>query len=94
MNLQGHPMGPPLIIHCSAGVGRSGTFMCTDICMHMLDDLQMVNVKSVVQLLRTQRAYAVQTPEQYLFCHTVILEYAKSLGLIPEEEDVSQLLSE
>ena len=90
---QGHPNGPPLVIHCSAGVGRSGTFMCADICMRMLDDIQLINIHSVVKLVRTQRAFAVQTTDQYLFCHMVMLEYAKRKGYLPADTKIPNLLT-
>ena len=90
---QGHPRGPPMVVHCSAGVGRSGTFICADICIYMLDDILKVNVQGTVRGIRTQRAYAVQTAEQYIFCHSVILEYAQRQGWIPKDIDLTKLLA-
>lgn len=82
-----------MIVHCSAGVGRSGTFICADICIYMLDDMGKVNVQGTVRGIRQQRAYAVQTGEQYVFCHSVILEYAQRQGLIPKDIDLIKLLA-
>lgn len=71
--------GPPLVIHCSAGIGRSGTFMALD---YSIDELRVkgrVNLQHCVRLLRQQRAFAIQTDEQYRFCYTTLLEYGKYL---------------
>lgn len=71
--------GPPVLVHCSAGVGRSGAFCAIDYCADEFRDLGKVNVQGAVRELRGQRAYAIQTEEQYVFCHRAVLEYAKSI---------------
>ena len=68
--------GPPMVIHCSAGIGRSGTFCSLDYC---IDELRMkgkVNIQQCVITLRQQRAFSIQTDEQYMFCYHTVLEYA------------------
>lgn len=72
------PYGPPIVVHCSAGVGRSGAFCTLDICIDELKDQCRVNLQGIVRRMRTERAYCVQTDEQYEFCYRTILEYAKS----------------
>lgn len=72
------PHGPPVLVHCSAGVGRSGAFCTLDVCIDELKDKNMVNLQGVVRRMRTERAYSVQTDEQYEFCYRTVLEYAKS----------------
>ena len=72
------PNGPPIVVHCSAGVGRSGTFCTLDYCIDELHDQKKVNVQRAVRKLRMQRAFAIQTDEQYAFCYRTVLEYAKS----------------
>lgn len=71
--------GPPLIIHCSAGIGRSGTFCALDYCIDELRVKGRVNIQHCVRQLRQQRAFAIQTDEQYLFCYHTVLEYGKYL---------------
>ncbi|XP_067936996.1 tyrosine-protein phosphatase non-receptor type 9-like [Watersipora subatra] len=93
-NWAGHPHGPPLIIHCSAGVGRSGTFMCVDICMRMLDEIQKTNIEEIVKALRTQRAFAVQTAKQFIFCHLAVLQYAINTGILPADTKLPDILSD
>ncbi len=71
------PHGPPILVHCSAGVGRSGAFCTLDICIDELKDKNRVNLQGVVRRMRMERAYSVQTDEQYEFCYRTVLEYAK-----------------
>uniref|UniRef100_A0A7I4Z0J1 Protein-tyrosine phosphatase n=1 Tax=Haemonchus contortus TaxID=6289 RepID=A0A7I4Z0J1_HAECO len=72
----------PIVLHCLAGTSRSATIAALDISFKKLDDTAtrpcgaMLDVDDVVQRLRTQRAMAVQKPEQYLFLHLAVLEYA------------------
>ena len=58
-------------IHCTAGVGRSGTFMTIDQCIK-----NHTNVKETILQLRTQRMGMVQTKEQLAFCYEA-LKYIK-----------------
>ncbi|CAG2055359.1 unnamed protein product [Timema podura] len=80
----GHPRGPPIVVHCSAGIGRTGTFCTLDICISRLEDVGTVDVRGTVERIRSQRAYSIQMPDQYVFCHLALIEYALSKGLIPE----------
>lgn len=79
----GHPRGPPIIVHCSAGIGRTGTFCTLDICISRLEDTGTVDVRGTVERIRSQRAFSIQMPDQYIFCHLALIEYALSKGLIP-----------
>ena len=71
--------GPPIVVHCSAGVGRSGAFCALDYCIDELKDQRRVNIQGAVRRLRHQRAYAIQTDEQYEFCYRAVMEYGKSM---------------
>ncbi|XP_066913427.1 tyrosine-protein phosphatase non-receptor type 9-like [Clytia hemisphaerica] len=66
---------PPVVIHCSAGVGRTGTFCCLSNSVERLRKTGLIDIYSTVKSIREQRAFSVQTPEQYQFCYTGILEY-------------------
>lgn len=68
-------MGPPIIVHCSAGIGRSGTFCCIHSLIRQYCVTGMVSVQGTVRKLRAQRAFSIQAPEQYLFIYYSILEY-------------------
>uniref|UniRef100_A0AAQ5WZM4 Tyrosine-protein phosphatase non-receptor type 9 n=1 Tax=Amphiprion ocellaris TaxID=80972 RepID=A0AAQ5WZM4_AMPOC len=82
----GHPLGPPMVVHCSAGIGRTGTFCALDICLSQLQDVGSLNVCQTVRRMRTQRAFSIQTPDQYYFCYNAILEHAQRQGLLPANQ--------
>ena len=82
----GHPRGPPIVIHCSAGIGRTGTFATVDINVSRLAGCDKVEVFQTVEHLRTQRAMTVQTLEQYEFIHLAILEHALTMLTVHEEQ--------
>lgn len=81
---------PPFVVHCSAGVGRTGTFITIDISIQKLETTGLVDIYSVVDKLRYQRTQSVQTGEQYVFCYRAVLEYAVSCGLL-EQSDLSEV---
>eukprot|EP00054_Salpingoeca_dolichothecata_P004580 m.31156 g.31156 ORF g.31156 m.31156 type:complete len:584 (-) comp14698_c0_seq1:97-1848(-) len=63
----------PLLVHCSAGVGRTGTFIGLDRLLTRLEKSEAdLDVKALVQNLRMSRANMVQTPAQYLFLFHVL----------------------
>ncbi|KAL2718454.1 tyrosine-protein phosphatase non-receptor type 9 isoform X2 [Vespula squamosa] len=78
----GHPRGPPIVVHCSAGIGRTGTFCTLDICISRLEDTGTVDIRGTVEKIRAQRAYSIQMPDQYVFCHRALAEYALSRGML------------
>ncbi|KAM7347662.1 protein tyrosine phosphatase Meg2 isoform 2-T2 [Cochliomyia hominivorax] len=78
----GHPRGPPIVVHCSAGIGRTGTFITLDICISRLEDVGTADIRGTVERIRSQRAYSIQMPDQYVFCHLALIEYAISRGML------------
>jgi len=82
----GHPMGPPMVVHCSAGIGRTGTFMTIDTAIRKFEDVGRVDIRSTVESIRAQRAFSIQMPEQYVFCHIAFLEWALEHGHAPDAE--------
>ncbi|XP_043402968.1 receptor-type tyrosine-protein phosphatase kappa isoform X3 [Chelonia mydas] len=67
------PAGP-VLVHCSAGIGRTGTFIALDVLLKMARAEGSVDVFRCVQRLREQRVGMVQTKEQYTFLYEVLLE--------------------
>lgn len=59
-----------------------GTFCALDICLSQLQDVGTLNIYQTVLRMRTQRAFSIQTPEQYYFCYTAVLEHAHREGLL------------
>ncbi|KAK2153788.1 hypothetical protein LSH36_286g02007 [Paralvinella palmiformis] len=75
-SLDKHGHGP-LIVHCSAGVGRTGSFIALDILQQMATKQQSVDIYNCVDRLRRERMFMVQTKEQYVFLHQTIVEFIK-----------------
>ncbi|KAK8740194.1 hypothetical protein OTU49_003096 [Cherax quadricarinatus] len=69
----------PILVHCSPGTGRTGTFLACDIVMRQFEDQRSVDVPRTVYSIRRDRAGAVQTKEQYAFIYRVINLYASKL---------------
>nr|XP_028602791.1 receptor-type tyrosine-protein phosphatase R isoform X3 [Podarcis muralis] len=65
----------PVIVHCSAGIGRTGCFIATAIGCHQLKEEGVVDALSIVCQLRLDRGGMVQTSEQYEFVHHALNLY-------------------
>ncbi|AAZ30023.1 PTP1 [Bracoviriform indiense] len=68
---------PPMVVHCSAGLNRTGMFCALDICLSQYDERATINLASVVRNLRKQRCGCLSLSEHYVFCYLMVLLYVK-----------------
>eukprot|EP00730_Choanoeca_flexa_P007709 TRINITY_DN12380_c0_g1_i1.p1 TRINITY_DN12380_c0_g1~~TRINITY_DN12380_c0_g1_i1.p1 ORF type:complete len:381 (+),score=84.44 TRINITY_DN12380_c0_g1_i1:1299-2441(+) len=66
----------PIVVHCSAGIGRTGTFVAIDKGIQELNSAwRVTDIYGNVMRMRHERGGSVQTPIQYLFIHQALLDY-------------------
>uniref|UniRef100_A0A8D2D5Y8 Tyrosine-protein phosphatase non-receptor type n=1 Tax=Sciurus vulgaris TaxID=55149 RepID=A0A8D2D5Y8_SCIVU len=73
---------PPLLVHCSAGVGRTGVVILSEIMIACLEHNEVLDIPRVLDMLRQQRMMLVQTLCQYTFVYRVLIQFLKSSRLI------------
>uniref|UniRef100_UPI00398EF6FB tyrosine-protein phosphatase non-receptor type 2 isoform X2 n=1 Tax=Pristiophorus japonicus TaxID=55135 RepID=UPI00398EF6FB len=70
----------PAVVHCSAGIGRSGTFSLVDTCLLLMEkrkDPSSVDIRQVLLEMRKYRMGLIQTPDQLRFSYMAVIEGAK-----------------
>ncbi|XP_077109345.1 tyrosine-protein phosphatase non-receptor type 1 [Ranitomeya variabilis] len=75
-----NPEHGPIVVHCSAGIGRSGTFCLADTCLLLMDkrkDPSSVDIKQVLLEMRKYRMGLIQTADQLRFSYLAVIEGAK-----------------
>ncbi|XP_075854769.1 tyrosine-protein phosphatase non-receptor type 13 isoform X6 [Microcebus murinus] len=82
----------PIITHCSAGIGRSGTLICIDVVLGLITQDLDFDISDLVRCMRLQRHGMVQTEDQYIFCYQVILYVLTRLQAEEEQKEHPQLL--
>ena len=66
------PEQRPIVVHCSAGVGRSGTFIALDRILQGIRKYDVVDIFGIVFEMRKERVWMVQTEQQYICIHQVL----------------------
>ncbi|KAL1020950.1 hypothetical protein UPYG_G00006790 [Umbra pygmaea] len=72
----------PVVVHCSAGIGRSGTFCLADTCLLLMSkrkDPSSVRLRDVLLEMRRYRMGLIQTPDQLRFSYLAVIEGAKCI---------------
>ncbi|XP_034427241.1 receptor-type tyrosine-protein phosphatase H-like isoform X1 [Hippoglossus hippoglossus] len=80
--------GAPTVVHCSAGVGRTGTIIALDVLLQQLDQNKAVSINGFVHKMRLSRPHMVQTESQYVFLHQCIMD------CLPQQEMTEEAIYE
>ncbi|VBB32870.1 unnamed protein product, partial [Acanthocheilonema viteae] len=75
----------PVAVHCSAGIGRTGTFCAVDYAIDRLNEEGTVSPSDVVKKIRRQRLHSVQSVLQYLYMHICLIEYMQIVKSLPQD---------
>ncbi|XP_072305313.1 tyrosine-protein phosphatase non-receptor type 1 [Eucyclogobius newberryi] len=73
----------PVVVHCSAGIGRSGTFCLVDTCLLLMSvrrDASSVRIRDVLLEMRRHRMGLIQTADQFRFSYLAVIEGAKYIS--------------
>uniref|UniRef100_A0A8C9VCA1 Tyrosine-protein phosphatase non-receptor type n=1 Tax=Scleropages formosus TaxID=113540 RepID=A0A8C9VCA1_SCLFO len=75
-------LNPPIVVHCSAGVGRTGVVILTELMVSCVEHNEKVEIPMMLARLRQQRMLMVQTISQYKFVYQVLIQFLKNSRLI------------
>ncbi|KAL6480650.1 hypothetical protein MHYP_G00116830 [Metynnis hypsauchen] len=81
------PGSGPTVVHCSAGVGRTGTFIALDRVLQQLDTKDTVDIYGAVFDMRLHRSHMVQTESQYTYLHQCVRDVLRARKLRNEQEN-------
>ncbi|XP_068855760.1 phosphatidylinositol phosphatase PTPRQ isoform X3 [Aphelocoma coerulescens] len=70
----------PMVVHCSAGVGRTGVYIALDHLTQHINDHDFVDIYGLVAELRSERMCMVQNLAQYIFLHQCVLDLLTTKG--------------
>ncbi|XP_072547536.1 receptor-type tyrosine-protein phosphatase H-like isoform X2 [Salminus brasiliensis] len=83
-HIESSPSTGPTVVHCSAGVGRTGIFIALDTVLQQLEKQRAVSIAACVHRMRLNRPLMVQTESQYMFLHQCIMDSLRPTKTIPE----------
>lgn len=89
------PDSGPIVVHCSAGIGRTGTFIVIDMIVDLIKKQGLaceIDIQRTIQMVRTQRSGMVQTEAQYKFVYLAVEHYIETLQQRMQAEQKSIML--
>lgn len=83
----------PIIVHCSAGIGRTGTFIVIDMIINQIKKYGLnceIDIQKTIQMVRHQRSGMVQTEAQYQFVYLAVQQYIQTVSqrILAEQKSV------
>ncbi|CAL1682553.1 unnamed protein product [Lasius platythorax] len=82
----------PILVHCSAGIGRTGTFIVIDMILDQIKRHGLdceIDIQRTIQRIRSQRSGMVQTEAQYKFVYLAVLHYIETVSQRMQAEQKS-----
>lgn len=86
----------PIVVHCSAGIGRTGTFIVIDTLVNYIKTMGLncdIDIARTIQSVREQRSGMVQTETQYRFIYKAVQQYVNTMSKRIQMDNVSSGLS-
>ncbi|XP_061185071.1 receptor-type tyrosine-protein phosphatase alpha-like [Saccostrea echinata] len=85
------PSKNPILVHCSAGIGRTGTFIAFDVLSRYGKDKGKVNVIKYVKAMRKDRMTMIQNVAQYVFLYHALYEFFRRKGILIKKDEFLRL---
>nr|XP_045597693.1 tyrosine-protein phosphatase non-receptor type 11-like isoform X3 [Procambarus clarkii] len=76
------PSAGPVVVHCSAGIGRTGTFIVIDMILDQIKRQGLdceIDIQRTIQMVRSQRSGMVQTEAQYKFVYLAVQHHIETV---------------